>query len=132
MVGPTNVKPAFFQAFAHLDGGRCHRRHFTAILEMIDHRRAADERPEKRHRVFQLQPGLGIAPGCVEFQAIADDPRIEHQFIDFRIAHLRHALHVEAEQHLAITLSLAQYSDPGKPGLEPFEQKQLEQSLRIA
>lgn len=99
---------------------------------MIDHRRATDERPEKRHRVLQLQPGLGIAPGCVEFETIADDPRIEHQFIDFRVAHLRHALNIEAEQHFAITLSLAQYSDPGKPGLEPFEQKQLEQSLRIA
>lgn len=122
----------FFQAFAHLDGNRCHGWHFTAILEMIDHRRSADERPEKRHRVLQRQPGLGIAPGRIEFEAIANDPRIEHQFIDFRIAHLCHTLHVEAKQHLAITLSFAQHSDPGKPGLEPFEQKQLEQTLRIA
>ncbi len=122
----------FFQAFAHLDGDRCHGRHFTAILEMIDHRRSADERPEKPHRVLQRQPGLGIAPSRVELEAIADDPRIEHQFIDFRVAHLCHALYVEAEQHLAIALSFAQHGDPGKPGLEPFEQKQLEQTLRIA
>lgn len=122
----------FFQAFAHLDGGRCHRRYFTAILEMIDHRRAADKRPEKRHRVLQRQPGLGITPGRIEFEAIADDPRIEHQFIDFCVAHLCHTLYVEAEQYLTITLSFAQHGDPGKPGLEPFEQKQLEQSLRIA
>ncbi len=122
----------FFQAFAHLDGDRCDGRNFTAILEMIDHRCSTDERPEKRRRVLQRQPGLGIASSRVELEAIADDSRIEHQFIDFRIAHLRHALHVEAKQHLAITLSFAQHSDPGKPGLEPFEQKQLEQTLRIA
>jgi len=122
----------FFQAFAHLDGNRCHGRHFTAILEMIDHRRATDERPEKRHRVLQRQPGLGIAPGRVELEAVADDARIEHQFVDFGIAHLRHALDIKTKHHLTIMLAFAQHGDPGKPGLEPFEQKQLEQSLRIA
>ncbi len=64
---------------------------------MIDLGLAADERPQQRNRVFQRQPGLGVAPSSVEFQAIADDPRIEHQIVDFRVAHLRHALHVEAE-----------------------------------
>lgn len=123
---------SLFQAFAHLHGGRRHGRHFAAILEMIDHRLAVDEGPEKRHWVLQRQPGLGIAPGCIEFEAIANDARIEHQFIDFSVAHLRHALYVETEQHFAITLTFAQHGDPGKAGLEPFEQKQLEQSLRIA
>lgn len=121
-----------FQAFAHLHGDGRDRRNFGAILEMIDHRLATDERPEKLHRVLQRQPGLGIAPGRVEFEAVANDARIEHQFIDFGVAHLRHALYVEAEQRLAITLAFSQHSDPGKTGLEPFEQKQLEQSLRIA
>ncbi len=121
-----------FQAFAHIHGDWRYRRHFAAILEMIDHRCAADEGPEKRHRVFQRQPGLGIASGRVEFEAITDDAGIEHQFIDFGVAHLRHALYVEAEQHLAITLTFTQHGDPGEAGLEPFEQKQLEQSLRIA
>ncbi len=115
-----------FQAFAHFHGGRRHGRHLGSILEMIDHRLATDERPEKRHRILQRQPGLGIAPGCVEFEAIADDPRIEHQLIDLGVAHLRHALDVEAEQYLAITLAFTQYRDPGQAGLEPFEQKQLE------
>lgn len=121
-----------FQAFAHLYRDRCDGRNLTTVLEMIDHRCVADERPEKRHRVLQRQPGLGIAPGRVEFQAVADDAWIEHQFIDFGIAHLRHALYVEAEQHLAITLTFTQHGDPRKAGLEPFEQKQLEQTLRIA
>lgn len=115
-----------FQAFAHLHGGRRHGRHFGSILEMIDHRLAADERPEERHRVLQRQPGLGIAPGRIEFEAIADDPRIEHQLIDFRVAHLRYALDIEAEQYLAITLAFTQHRDPGQARLEPFEQKQLE------
>lgn len=121
-----------FQGFAHRQRFGGDRRDFTAILEMIDDRLVTDERPEERHRVLQRQPGLGITPGGVEFQAVADDPRIEHQFVDFSVAHLRHALYVEAEQHLAITLALAQHGDPGQPGLEPFEQKQLEQTLRIA
>ncbi len=121
-----------FQGFAHRQRFGGDRRDFAAILEMIDDRLVTDERPEERHRVLQRQPGLGITPGGVEFQAVADDPRIEHQFVDFSVAHLRHALYVEAEQHLAITLALAQHGDPGQPGLEPFEQKQLEQTLRIA
>ncbi len=129
---PDEGEAGFFQAFAHLDSDRRNGRHFAAILEMIDHRRTTDEGPEKPHRVLQRQPGLGIAPGGVELQAIADDARIEHQLVDFGIAHLRHALHVKAEHHLTITLAFAQHGDPGKPGLEPFEQKQLEQTLRIA
>lgn len=121
-----------FQAFAHFHGDGRDRRDFGAILEMIDHRLATDERPEKLHRVLQRQPGLGITPGRIEFEAVADNARIEHQFIDFGVAHLRHALYVEAEQRLTITLTFSQHSDPGEAGLEPFEQKQLEQSLRIA
>lgn len=121
-----------FQGFAHRQRFGGDRRDFAAILEMIDDRLAADERPEKRHRVFQRQPGLGVAPGGIEFEAIADDPRIEHQFVDFGVAHLRHTLNVETVQHLAVALAFTQHGDPRQPGLEPFEQKQLEQTLRIA
>ena len=109
---PDERETGLFQAFAHLHRHWRDRRDFGAILEMIDHRRAAHEGPEKRHRVLQRQPGLGIAPGGIEFEAVADDARIEHQFIDFRVAHLRHALYVEAEQHLAITLTFTQDGDP--------------------
>ncbi len=125
-------KPGLFQAFTHRHSFGGDRRDFAAILEMIDDRSVADERPEERHRILQRQPGLGIAPGGVEFETVADDPRIEHQFVDFGVAHLRHALYVEAEQHLAIALAFTQHGDPRQPGLEPFEQKQLEQTLRIA
>ncbi len=121
-----------FQRFAHRQRLGGDRRDFAAILEMIDDRSVANERPEERHRILQRQPGLRIAPGSVEFQAVADDARVEHQFIDLGVAHLRHALHIEAEEHLTITLALAQHGDPRQPGLEPFEQKQLEQTLRIA
>ncbi len=102
----------FFQAFAHFHGDWRHRRHFGAILEMIDHGRTADKGPEKLDRVFERQPGLRIAPGRVKFEAIANNAGIEHQFIDFGVAHLRHALYVKAEQHLAITLTFAQHGDP--------------------
>lgn len=125
-------EPGLFQRLAHRQRFGGDRRDFAAILEMIDDRLIANERPEQGHRVFQRQPGLGITAGGVEFEAVADDPRIEHQFVDFGVTHLRHPLHVEAKQHLAITLALAQHGDPRQPGLEPFEQKQLEQTLRIA
>ncbi len=125
-------EPGLFQGFAHRQRFGGDRRDFAAILEMIDDRLVVNKRPEERHRVFQRQPGLGITAGGVEFEAVADDPWIEHQFVDFGVAHLRHTLHVKAEQHLAITLALAQHGDPRQPGLEPFEQKQLEQTLRIA
>ena len=121
-----------FQSFAHRQRFGGDRRDFAAILEMIDDRLVVNERPKEGHRILQRQPGLGIAAGGVEFEAVADDPRIEHQFVDFGVAHLRHALHVEAEQHLAITLAFAQHGDPRQASLEPFEQKQLEQTLRIA
>jgi len=121
-----------FEGFAHRQRFGGDRRDFAAILEMIDDWSAADERPEEGHRVLQRQPGLGIASGGIEFEAVADDPRIEHQFIDLGVAHLRHTLHVEAVQHLAVALAFTQHGDPRQPGLEPFEQKQLEQTLRIA
>lgn len=102
----------FFQGFAHRQRLGGDGRDFAAILEMIDHRLIVYERPEKPHRVLQRQPGLGITPGGIQFEAVADDPRIEHQFFDFRIAHLRHTLHVKAVQHLAIVRAFAQHSDP--------------------
>ncbi len=122
----------FFQTLAHRHRLGRDSRHFAAILEMIDLRHAVDKGPEKRHRVLQRHPGLGISSGGLELEAIANDARIEHQFIDFRVAHLGQTLDVEAVHYLAIVLAFAQHGDPGKAGLEPFEQKQLEQTLRIA
>ncbi len=129
---PDESEPGFFQAFAHRQCLGRDGRHFAAVLEMVDDGFAAHERPEERHRVFQRQPGLGIATGGLELEAVADDARVEHQLVDFRVAHLRHALHIEAVQHFPVALAFAQNGDPGQPGLEPFEQKQLEQTLRIA
>ncbi len=122
----------FFQAFAHRQGFGRDGRHFGAVLEMVDDGFVTDERPEERHRIFQGQPGLGVAPGGLELETVADDAGVEHQVFDFGVAHLRHALHIKAVQHFPVVLTFAQNGDPGQPGLEPFEQKQLEQTLRIA
>ena len=129
---PDEGEPGLFQAFAHRQRLGRDGRHFGAVLEMVDDGCVTDERPEERHRIFQGQPGLGVAPGSLELEAVADDARVEHQLIDFGVAHLRHPLHIEAVQHFAVVLAFAQNGDPGQPGLEPFEQKQLEQTLRIA
>lgn len=129
---PDEGEPGFFQPFAHCQRLGRDGRHFGAVLEMVDDGFAVHERPKECHRVFQRQPGLGIAAGGLELETVANDPWVEHQLIDFRIAHLRHALYVEAVQHFPVALAFAQNGDPGQPGLEPFEQKQLEQTLRIA
>lgn len=65
-----------FQGFAHRQRFGSDRRDFAAILEMIDDRLVVNERPEERHRILQRQPGLGITAGGVEFEAVADDPRV--------------------------------------------------------
>lgn len=97
----------FFQGFAHGFGlgGNC--RDFTAILEVIDLWHTANERPEQPRRVFQRQPGCGVAPGSIELQAIAHDAWILHQYLDFFIAQLRQTLRIKAEQYLPIMLAFA-------------------------
>ena len=129
---PDEGETGLFQAFAHRHRLRRDGRDLTTVLEMIDDRPVVHKRPEERHRILQRQPGLGIASGRVEFEAITDNSRIEHQIVDFRVTHLRHALDIKTKHHLAIMRAFAQHSDPREAGLEPFEQKQLEQSLRIA
>lgn len=106
--GRTNEsETGFFQGFAH---GFCLRgncRDFTAILEVIDLWHTANERPEQPHRIFQRQPGCGVAPCSVELQAIAHDARILHQHVDLVIAQLRQTLRIKAEQDLSIMLAFA-------------------------
>lgn len=120
--GTDEGESGFFQAFAHRQGLGRDGRHFGTVLEMVDDGFVTDERPEERHRVFKGHPGLGIAPGGLELEAVADDAGVEHQVFDFRIAHLSHALYIEVVQHLAVMFAFAQHGDPGQPGLEPFEQ----------
>lgn len=100
-------KSGFFQGAAHGFGLWRNRRDFAAVLEMIDLGHAANKRPKKLHRVLQRQPGSGIAPGSVEFQAVSNDTRIEHQRLDFFIAHLRQTLCIKAKQDLPIMLAFA-------------------------
>ncbi len=121
----------FLQGLAHGLGLGRDGRDLAAHLEMIDFLHPADKGPEQRHRVLQRQPDLGIAPRGIEFQAVADDPRIEHQLLDIGVAHGRDFVHIETEQHLPIVLAFLQDGDPRQTGLEPFEQKQLEQTPPI-
>ncbi len=97
----------FFQGFAHGFGLGRDRRDFAAVLEMIDLGFATDEGPEQDDRIFQRQPGGGIAAGGIEFQAIAHDARILHQYFDLAIAQLRQPLRIKPEQDLSIMLAFA-------------------------
>lgn len=97
----------FFQGATHGFSLGRNRRDLAAVLEVIDLGHAAHERPEQTHRVFQRQPGRGIAAGGVELEAIAHDARVEHQCLDLGIAEARQALCIEAEQDLSIMLAFA-------------------------
>ncbi len=100
-------KAGFFQGFAHRFRFRRNRRNLAAILEMIDLGHAADKRPEQPHRILQRQPGGGIAPGGIEFQAVTHDARIEHQRFNLGIAQLRQTLCIKSKQDLSIVLAFA-------------------------
>ncbi len=104
---PDESETGFFQGFAHSLSFRGNRRYFAAVLEMIDLGHAANERPEQTHRIFESQPGSGIAAGGVELQAIAHDTRIEHQGFDFSIGQHRQPLRIKAKQDLSIMLAFA-------------------------
>lgn len=96
-----------FQGFAHRFGLGGDRRDFAAVLEVIDLGHAADKRPEQPNRIFQRQPGGGIAPGGVELEAVAHDARVEHQRFDFGIGEPRQALCIKTKQDLSIMLAFA-------------------------
>lgn len=104
---PDKGEAGLFQGLAHglrLGGNR---RHFAAILEVIDLGHAADKRPEQSHGVLQRQPGCGIAACGVELQAVSHNAWVLHQRLDFSIGQLRQALRIKAEQDLSIMLAFA-------------------------
>ncbi len=115
-------EPGFFQGLAHRLGFRSDGRDFTAILEMVHFWRACDERPDKRDRVFQPQPGLGVLARGVEFEAIANDAGFKHQVFDLSVSHGCDPAYVEVEHHFTIAGAFLQNGDPRQAGLEPFEQ----------
>lgn len=104
---PDEGETGFFQGFAHGFGLGCNRRHFAAVLEVIDLGMATNKGPEQPHRVLQRQPGGGIAAGGVELQAIAHDARILHQRFDLSIGQPRQPLSIKTKQDLSIMLAFA-------------------------
>ncbi len=105
--GPNEGEAGFFQRFAHRFSLWRNRRDFAAVLEVVDLGHAADERPEQAHRIFQRQPGGGVAAGGVELETVTHDARIEHQSFDLGIAQARQAVRIEPEQDLSIMLAFA-------------------------
>ncbi len=97
----------FLECFAHGFSLRRNRRHFAAVLEMVDLGNPADKRPEQPHRVLQRQPSRSVAPGGVELEAVAHDTWVEHQRFDLVIAQLRQPLRIKTEQDLSIMLAFA-------------------------
>lgn len=128
----NEIETGLAQRLAHRLGLGRHRRHLAAFAEVIDLGLTADEGPQERHRVIQLQPGPGVLPRRLELGEVADDARVLHALLDLLVAHARQALGIEAEQHLTVALALLQHGDPRKPRLRAFEDEHLEQRPRIA
>ena len=104
---PDERETGFFQGFAHGFSLWRNGRDLAAILEVIDLGHAADKRPEQANRVFQGQPGSGVAAGGVELEAIAYDARVEHQCFDLSVGQSRQTLGIKTEQDLPIMLAFA-------------------------
>ena len=104
---PDKGEAGFFQGFAHGLGLGRDRRDFAAVLEVIDLGCATDEGPEQTDRIFQRQPGRGIAAGGIEFQAIAHDAGVQHQRFYLGVSEPRQTLRIKPEQDLPIMLAFA-------------------------
>ena len=129
---PDKGETGLLQRLAHRFGlwGNCG--HLAAFAEVVDLRHAANKRPEQCRRVFQLEPGLGVFTHGFELEAVADDTGVLHQGVfDVLVGKCGQALHIEAEQHLAVVLALFQHGDPRQPRLKALQQEQFEQHLRV-
>lgn len=104
---PDERETGFFQGTAHGFGLWRNGRDLAAVREVIDLGHAADKRPEQAHRVLQRQPCNRIAPGGIEFQAIAHNARVKHQRLNLGVGQSRQALCIKAEQDLSIMLAFA-------------------------
>ncbi len=97
----------FLECFAHGFSLRRNRRHFAAVLEMVDLGHAADKRPEPPHRIFKRQPGCGVAPGGIELEAVTHNARVKHQRFDLGIGQLCQTQGIKTKQDLSIMLAFA-------------------------
>ncbi len=129
---PNKVEAGFFQGFAHGLGLRRDGWNLGALAEMVDHRLTINKGPQVFDRVIKLEPGQGILPNRLEFEAIAHNARVLHQLFDFIIAQLGQALDIEAMQHLAIAFALLEHGDPRQTGLKTFKQQQLEEFIGVS
>ena len=78
--GTDKAEPPAFHVFRDAVAERGRGRHFTKVGEVVDLRAAIDESPELGIEtaliVLNVENGAGIAAGAVDFQPVADDPRI--------------------------------------------------------
>src|SRR5690606_37475955 len=86
---------------------------------------------ERAEFALHLQRAGGIIDGGGDLAAMANDAGIAQQALDIGLAHGGDGGNVEAVEHRAETLALAQYGDPAQARLEAFKADLLEQP-RIA
>src|SRR5258706_3869916 len=98
-------------------------------------RLAADEAPEVGVEAAELllhgEKGFRVADGALDFQPIADDPRILQQYPFPARIETRDLSRIESRERLPVVLALLQDRFPREPGLRAFEDQELEQDAIV-
>jgi hypothetical protein len=121
---------ALFEVFAQGVGFLACRGKLIHAAPAIDLGLAADETPdvfvERAEFVLHFEESLGIVDGRQDLQAIANNPRIEHQLLDPFVGEAGDFLRIEIGERFAIGVALAIDRDPTQTSLGTFEREELE------
>lgn len=124
------LEPALFEVFAQGVGFLARRGELIHAAPAIDLGLAADETPdvfgERAELLLHFQESLGIVDGCENFQAVANDPRIEHELLDPFVGEAGDFFRIEIGERFAISVALAIDRDPTQTSLGAFEREELE------
>src|SRR3984893_3484406 len=122
--GAAESEPSSLQILGYLHRERGVGRDFGHVAIMVLDRPAVEKAPEVIGKAFaflNFQPCAGRGNGAFDFCAVADNAGILHQGIDLRAIVADDLFRIELIERGAKRFALAQYRDPGQPGLEPIE-----------
>lgn len=124
-------KTARLEVFAHGVGLLSFRRNLLAGFPVIDFRRAVGELPyilvECPEFFLGCEEGFGVGDGGGDFQAIANDTGIGHQFRGFRFGIARDFFWIKLVKGFAKIFTLLQHAIPTQASLHAFENKKFEE-----
>jgi hypothetical protein len=124
------LEPALFEVFAQRVGFLARRGELIHSPPAVHLGLAADETPdvlgERAEFVLDFQKPLCIVNRREDFQAIADDARIQHELLDAFVAEAGDFFGIEIGERFAIGVAFAIDGDPTQSCLGAFEREELE------